>query len=176
MATRLARLLLAPDYRLMKRLHRWHAPGWVRWWMLAATRAGDGWLWYGIGAGILIWGGRNHVAAPLAAIVAAGAGILVFLVLKRLAGRKRPCDLHPHCWSTVLPPDRFSFPSGHTITAFAVSVVWSLAYPALTPWLAFCALSVAASRVILGMHFLSDVLAGALIGSLLGYGAYSILL
>jgi len=77
----------------------------------------------------------------------------------------------PHCWSTLLPPDQFSFPSGHSITAFAVVVSVAFFYPVLMAGLLFCALSVAVSRILLGMHFLSDVVAGAAIGSLLGYAA-----
>ncbi len=52
-----------------------------------------------------------------------------------------------------LPPDQFSFPSGHTITAFAVAVSLSRFYPELATGLLFCALSIAASRILLGMHF-----------------------
>jgi undecaprenyl-diphosphatase len=68
----------------------------------------------------------------------------------------------------LLPPDRFSFPSGHTITAFAIAVSLGLYYPALLVGLVFCALSVAASRVILGLHYLSDVLVGIVIGAAIG--------
>jgi undecaprenyl-diphosphatase len=76
--------------------------------------------------------------------------------------------VEPHCWAQLLPPDQFSFPSGHTITAFAVAVSLGGFYPEMLPGLFFCAASVAASRVVLGMHFLSDVLAGAAIGATLG--------
>jgi len=93
----------------------------------------------------------------------------VFLALKERIGRKRPCEIGPVGWVSLLPPDQFSFPSGHTITAFAVVVPLLYFYPALTPALLFCAFSVAVSRIILGMHFLSDVLAGCVIGGGLGY-------
>jgi undecaprenyl-diphosphatase len=46
-----------------------------------------------------------------------------------------------------------------------------LFYPSLAIGLLFCAISVAASRILLGMHFLSDVLAGAAIGTMLAYGS-----
>jgi undecaprenyl-diphosphatase len=77
--------------------------------------------------------------------------------------------LEPHCWAKLLPPDQFSFPSGHTITAFAVSVCLIHYYPSLAAGLMFCAWSIAASRIILGMHFLTDVLAGATIGGLIAF-------
>jgi undecaprenyl-diphosphatase len=99
--------------------------------------------------------------------IAAAAGIGLFLVLKRAAGRRRPCAIEPHCWSTLLPPDQFSFPSGHTITAFAVCTPLIAQYPEAAPGMLFCALSIAASRVITGMHFLSDVVAGGVLGWLL---------
>ncbi|HTP34019.1 MAG TPA: phosphatase PAP2 family protein [Candidatus Acidoferrales bacterium] len=155
------------DHTLMRRVNRWYAPRWIRIWMICATRGGDGWLWYVLGAVILAFGGEERFAAVGAASMAAAAGIAVFLMLKRKAGRRRPYLFEPHCWATLLPPDQFSFPSGHTITAFAVAASLSHFYPELMFGLYFCALSVAASRILLGMHFLSDVIAGAAIGTLL---------
>jgi undecaprenyl-diphosphatase len=159
------------DHNLMRRVHHWHAPRWIRVWMLCATRGGDGWLWYALGAVLLLFGGEERFRAVAAAAIAAGVGIAIFLQLKKGFGRKRPCALEPHCWATLLPPDQFSFPSGHTITAFAVAISLSRFYPDLAIGLLFCAISVGASRILLGMHFLSDVLAGAAIGSALGFAS-----
>jgi undecaprenyl-diphosphatase len=156
------------DHRLMRRLNQWHPPRWLRWWMIAATRGGDGWLWYAMGFIVALVGGRERLAALGSAVLAVAVGIAIFVNLKRAFGRKRPCALEPHCWAKLLPPDQFSFPSGHTITAFAVAVALGTFYPAMRPGLFFCATSIAASRVILGMHFLSDVLAGAVLGATLG--------
>ncbi len=86
----------------------------------------------------------------------------------RLSQRPRPCQIEPHCWSRVLPPDQFSFPSGHTMTAFSIALVVSYFYPSLEGVLFFLALSIAVSRIVLGMHFLSDVLAGVVMGVALG--------
>jgi len=157
------------DQRLMLRVNRWYAPRWIRVWMICATRGGDGWLWYALGLVLAVFGGERRFLAVGAGALAAGTGIAFFIKLKRLARRKRPSE--PHCWASLLPPDQFSFPSGHTITAFAVSISLAAFYPDLTIGLLFCAVSVAASRILLGMHFLSDVLAGAAIGSLLAIGA-----
>jgi undecaprenyl-diphosphatase len=155
------------DHRLMRRVNRWAAPRWVRYWMLWATRAGDGWLWWGMGLVILLFGGDQRFLAMAAAALSAGVGVVLFRMIKKTTGRRRPCMFEPHCWATLLPPDQFSFPSGHTITAFAVTVSLSHFYPEMRPGFLFCAISVAASRVVLGMHFLSDVMAGAALGTLL---------
>lgn len=160
----------AGDHRLMHRVNRWKPPQWMRLWMIAATRGGDGWLWYAMGLVVALFGGPERFHALLAAAASVSLGIVLFLKLKRAFGRKRPCALEPHCWATLLPPDQFSFPSGHTITAFAVTVSLGMFYPAMLPGLFFCAVNIALSRILLGMHFLSDVLAGAALGTALGYG------
>jgi undecaprenyl-diphosphatase len=165
-------LITRGDYNIMHRANNWVAPRWVRLYVLGATRGGDGWLWYAMGLAILLFGGEQRFAALGAAGLSSVLSILLFLWLKRLTGRRRPCQIERHCWATLLPPDQFSFPSGHTMTAFAVAVPLALFYPNLTVGLFFCALSIATSRILLGMHFLSDVLAGALIGTALGYLGY----
>jgi undecaprenyl-diphosphatase len=156
------------DHRLMRRVHRWRAPRWFRILMILMTRMGDGWLWYSVGLILVVYGGEHRFLAICAASSAALMGILLFRVLKRTSRRKRPCEIEPHCWSLILPPDKYSFPSGHTITAFAVALPVGLFYPELQGVLLIVALLIASSRIILGMHFLSDVLAGSVIGALLG--------
>jgi undecaprenyl-diphosphatase len=163
--------LSAPDYFLMVRLNRWRPPRWIRVWMLAASRAGDGWLWWCCGLAVLASNDVARYEAIRAAALAVLVGTLIFKVLKRAVGRKRPCAIQPHCWATLLPPDQFSFPSGHSITAFAVAISLGAFYPPALPVLMFCASSVAVSRVVLGMHFLSDVIAGSALGAALGYAA-----
>lgn len=162
-------LITKGDHSVMRRANNWEAPRWVRLYSISATRVGDGWLWYAMGLAILFLGGKSRFEAVGAAATSAALSVLLFGWLKRLTGRRRPCEIEPHCWATLLPPDQFSFPSGHTMTAFAVAVPLSLFYPTLAVGLLFCALSIAMSRIVLGMHFLSDVVAGALIGTGLGY-------
>jgi undecaprenyl-diphosphatase len=140
------------DHRLMRRMNRWRAPRWFRIWMIAATRMGDGWIWYGLGLMLLAYGGQQRFSAIGAAGSAAVLGIFVFKALKRLSQR----------------PDKFSFPSGHTMTAFSIALVVSYFYSSLEGVLFFLALSIAVSRIVLGMHFLSDVLAGVVMGVALG--------
>ncbi|MEJ7605870.1 MAG: phosphatase PAP2 family protein [Bryobacteraceae bacterium] len=141
------------DHRLMRRVNAWPAPRWIRLWMVCATRGGDGWIWYAMLTVILSFGGPERFAAAAASVMAVAAGIAIFLIVKRKTGRKRPCAIEPHCWAKLLPPDQFSFPSGHTITAFAMASSLGLFYPSLLPGLLFIAVSIALSRIVLGMHF-----------------------
>jgi undecaprenyl-diphosphatase len=103
---------------------------------------------------------------------AEAATIVVFPLLKKASKRKRPCQLESHCWAKILPPDQFSFPSGHAMSAFAIAVPLCIFYPELQAALLALSVSIAVSRVILGMHFVSDVVVGSLLGAGLGYGAY----
>jgi hypothetical protein len=68
----------------------------------------------------------------------------------------------------VPAPDKFSFPSGHTMTAFAVWAVLAEGLPLLGPPFLVMAMMIGASRIFLGMHYPTDVLVGALLGSSLG--------
>ena len=162
----------APDFNLMRRLNRWRAPRWFRWWMLLATRAGDGWLWALIGIAVLLSPDAMRFRAIEAAACAVTCGIVLFHKVKRLVCRTRPRDIEPHCWAHIVTRDRFSFPSGHSTTAFAVAITLGSFYPEIMPVLLVLAANVAISRVVVGMHFLSDVLVGSGMGALLGYAAF----
>jgi undecaprenyl-diphosphatase len=164
--------LSAPDRNLMRRCNRWRAPRWVRWWMLCATRAGDGWLWGLIGIAVLCSPDPVRFRAIEAAGCAVTCGIILFHTLKRVVCRVRPRDIEPHCWAHIATRDKFSFPSGHSTTAFAVALSLGSFYPEILPLLLILAANVAISRVVVGMHFLSDVLVGSGMGALLGYAAF----
>jgi undecaprenyl-diphosphatase len=109
-----------------------------------------------------------------AAGCAVAGGILAFHTIKRVVCRVRPTDIEPHCWAHIVTRDRFSFPSGHSTTAFAVALSLGSFYPEIMPLLLVLAVNVAISRVVVGMHYLTDVLVGSGMGALLGYAAFRI--
>jgi undecaprenyl-diphosphatase len=164
--------LSAPDHKLMRRVNSWRAPRWIRWWMLLATRAGDGWLWGMVGVAVLLSSDVLRFRALEAAACAVTVGIVMFHKVKRVFCRTRPRDIEPHCWAHIVTTDKFSFPSGHSTTAFAVALSLGSFYPEIMPLLLVLAANVAVSRVVVGMHFLSDVLVGSGMGALLGYAAF----
>ncbi|MGJ8693226.1 MAG: phosphatase PAP2 family protein [Thalassotalea sp.] len=93
----------------------------------------------------------------------------IYFVLKRSLKRRRPPEVIPYFSSLVTPSDQFSFPSGHTMAAFLLAGLCCLVYGATAYPLYIWATCVGCSRVILGVHFPTDILAGACLGSALAY-------
>ena len=145
-------------------------PRWFRVFMLSSSRLGDGWLWLLTGALLLALGAHRTLAAGA---VSMGVANTALVLLKRKFHRQRPCDHARHPAFDVRPlaffkEDCVSFPSGHTLNAFALGSVVAFSFPPLAPAVFFVAVSIAASRVILGLHYLSDVLFGAALGLAIG--------
>ena len=171
---RSARLSLAAHHslnRLAAREHAWlerlngvRLPAWEVQLMRLASRLGDGVFWYALMGALLAGYGRDAVPAVLHMIVAGLLGTLIYKWLKGATERPRPYQACPSICCLTAPLDRFSFPSGHTLHAVVFSLVATAYYPALG-WLVwpFTAL-VALSRLVLGLHYVSDVMVGAVLG------------
>ena len=154
------------DARIALRVQAWRPPAWLCVTTVAATRMGDGWAWAALA--VLLFTSGDHLRPVLTAAVLAGfAASFTFVLIKRRIRRPRPCDRAPHPVFRVRAPDRFSFPSGHTINAFAICGVVAHEFAALTPLLTALAAGIGASRVVLGLHYVSDVVVGAVLGLLI---------
>jgi undecaprenyl-diphosphatase len=94
-------------------------------------------------------------------------GVLIYSLLKRVFVRERPFITHTSIDRAAAPLDRYSFPSGHTLHAVAFSWQAGAHFPELLWVLAPLAALIAASRMVLGLHYPSDVLAGGAIGAAL---------
>jgi membrane-associated phospholipid phosphatase len=114
---------------------------------------------------------RFPTAATVAATSLAAAATLVF-VLKDILERSRPELAHPGTADPlVATPSSYSFPSGHTATAFATATVIGLLHPRLRLPVFALATLVGLSRIYLGVHFFFDVVAGAALGIAVGWAA-----
>ncbi|MGA0609312.1 phosphatase PAP2 family protein [Caldimonas sp. KR1-144] len=132
------------------------------------SRLGDGVLWYGLMIA-LPWLDRRDGWAVVAHMFALGVlNLMIYREVKRRTARRRPFIACVDVCARARVLDQFSFPSGHTLHAVAFATLLTVNYPPMAPALwAFAAL-VAASRVALGLHYPSDVLAGVALGLLTG--------
>ena len=111
---------------------------------------------------------RKLPAAALAALSAAAIAGFTVMMLKGVFDRARPPLVDPSLDPVGTVPGSASFPSGHAATAFAAAVAVSVLYPRFRTRLLALAATVALSRVYLGMHYATDVLAGSLLGAAIG--------
>jgi undecaprenyl-diphosphatase len=152
------------DSSLCIRINRTSHNRWVRRIFRLVSRLGDGLFWYAVMLGILLSQGSEGILPCLHMAFVGLSGTLLYKWIKDKTLRPRPYEIHQDVWLSGIPLDRFSFPSGHTQHAVAFSSVTLVYYPVLAPILLPFTLLVAMSRVVLGLHYPSDVLAGALIG------------
>ena len=139
------------------------------------SRLGDGIFWYCLMLVLPVaYGERGLVAAAQMAAVAL-VGVVVYKALKHRLVRERPYITQAGIFAGTPPLDRYSFPSGHTLHAVSFTLLASVGFPALALVLVPLALLVALSRVVLGLHYPSDVLAGALIGCGMACASLSLL-
>lgn len=153
------------DGALALRLNRASRSIWVHAPFRAVSRLGDGVAWYALMLALLVRFGADAVPAVLHMIAAGLAGTALYKWLKGKTSRPRPHETHPGITLFAAPLDHYSFPSGHTLHAVAFMLVAVAYYPGLAWLTAPFTLLVAASRVMLGLHYPSDVVAGALIGA-----------
>lgn len=130
-----------------------------------ASRLGDGAFWYALMAAMVLCDGLDGLRASAHLALTGVVALALYKLVKRYTRRPRPfaSDVRIRAW--VAPLDEFSFPSGHTLHAVAFSLVAIAHYPVLAWLLVPFTTAVAASRVALGLHWPSDVLAAIVLGT-----------
>ena len=146
------------------RLGEWSA---LRGFFAAVSRLGDGVFWYVLMAAPVIVDGLHGLTASIHMAATGVVALTLYKTLKRWTRRPRPFAADGRIQAWVAPLDEFSFPSGHTLHAVSFSLVAIGHYPLLASVLLPFTLCVAASRVVLGLHYPSDVLAASGIGTAL---------
>jgi undecaprenyl-diphosphatase len=131
------------------------------------SRLGDGMFWYLLLLLIPIGYGQAGLVPAAQMGTMALVGIALYKLLKQRLVRERPYITFDGILAGTPPLDRYSFPSGHTLHAVSFTSIATVHFPELGWVLVPFAVLVAASRVVLGLHYPSDVLAGAMLGGLL---------
>ena len=157
----------AAEYGLCRRLNRGASFAIPRRVFRIASRLGDGIVWYLLIVLLPVLYGAPALKPAIVMAFTGVLGVALYTLLKRLFVRERPFITHAAIDLRGAPLDRYSFPSGHTL--HAVSFAWQATahFPELGWVLVPLAALIAASRVVLGLHYPSDVLAGAAIGAAL---------
>ena len=158
----------AIDRRMCVAANRWGGRRAVGVFFGAISRLGDGVFWYALMASLALLDGLRGLTAASHMALTGLSALLLYRLLKRWTRRPRPFRACPGVIAHVPPLDEFSFPSGHTLHAVSFTLVALAYFPALFVVLTPFAALVGLSRVVLGLHYPSDVLAACVIGGGLG--------
>jgi undecaprenyl-diphosphatase len=142
--------------------------------MQAISWLGNGIFWYALMLALLV-ADLSGAAMPVLHMAFAGAVCTCcYKMVKRSTVRARPYETNPLVLASAAVLDRFSFPSGHTLHAVAFSVIACVYYPGLWVVLAPFTVVTAVSRVALGLHYPSDVIAGGALGAVIVAASFAI--
>jgi undecaprenyl-diphosphatase len=139
----------------------------------SVSKTGDGYAQLGAPLCVYVMGISQGLAYLSAVIISFSAWLPTYWVLKNTCRRKRPPAAIPAFSAAIIASDEFSFPSGHTAAAFLLATMTVLFFGAAGTPLFIWATAVGASRVILGVHFPTDTLAGASLGMGIAYLGHS---
>ena len=140
----------------------------------SVSKTGDGYAQLGLPLCLYVMGASQGLSYFSAVMISFAAWLPIYWVLKNTCRRKRPPAAIPAFSAAIIASDEFSFPSGHTAAAFLLATMTVLFFGVIGTPLFLWAVAVGASRVILGVHFPTDSLAGASLGIGIAHLGHSI--
>ena len=158
----------AAEYGICRKLNRGASFPLPRRVFRIASRLGDGVIWYVLLALLPLLYGAPAVKPAIVMALTGVLGVALYKFLKKIFVRERPFITHTTIDLAMAPLDRYSFPSGHTLHAVAFAWQACAAFPELGFLVIPLGMAIAASRVVLGLHYPTDVLVGALLGVISG--------
>lgn len=145
----------------------------VAYFFKVVSRLGDGLFWYVMLATVWLWQGLLYGLQIIYLLLGGSVGTGIYKLLKSKTVRPRPYQVHQVIRLGERPLDHFSFPSGHTLHAVMITTVLGYIQPLLLVLMLPFTILVALSRMVLGLHYPSDVVVGALIGGVVASGIIS---
>jgi undecaprenyl-diphosphatase len=161
----------AAELKVCRYLNRSSRSSPVRQLFCAVSWLGDGWIWYAVIVALPVVYGSAGLQPALHLAATGALGVLLYKLIKNHAVRERPYITHSAIECASAPLDRYSFPSGHTLHAVCFTLMLTTYWPQWAAALFVLATLIALSRVVLGLHYPTDVAAGAVLGALLGLGS-----
>jgi undecaprenyl-diphosphatase len=125
---------------------------------------GDGKAWYLLMVALPLIYGEKGLATSWNMVTVGVANLVLYKAIKNITGRPRPDVVSKEICLGTAPLDQYSFPSGHTMHAVAFSLIAGAHHTELSLVLIPASSLIALSRVILGLHYPTDVIAGGVIG------------
>ena len=138
----------------------------IRLFFRGVSRLGDGVFWYSLLAFLHYLKGTQGFFQAIHILFTALVVLAVYKYLKKTLVRERPFISFKNIQQAAPALDRYSFPSGHTMHALSFALMFSYYLPAVAPLVCGFASLVAMSRIILGLHYPTDVIVGGLLGSI----------
>lgn len=133
------------------------------------SHTGDGPVYFVIALALFLLETTTGHMFFWAGIIAYAFQVSLYLLLKNLIKRDRPAAKISTYRAWITPSDQFSFPSGHTAAAFLFACLILHFYSLFSLPAFIWASAIAASRVLLGVHYPTDLVAGAALGSACAY-------
>lgn len=138
------------------------------------SRLGDGIFWYLLMLLLPAVYGKTGLQVALQMMLVGVVSLIIYKAVKQLTGRRRPCDRYGDVQRHAPMLDLYSFPSGHTMHAVGFTAVLLGHFPEIGLLVAPFVGLVASSRIVLGLHYPSDVVFGALVGAAVGWGSFQL--
>jgi undecaprenyl-diphosphatase len=145
----------------LNRLSRWRGVGQF---FVSVSLLGNGRIWYTLMLLLPLFQGVEGFKASGHMGISSLATLLVYSLVKGATQRPRPGAVYSAIQTGTHALDKYSFPSGHTMHAVVFSAIACAWFPGLVPVLGLFTLLTALSRVILGLHYPTDVILGAVFG------------
>lgn len=139
------------------------------------SRLGDGVFWYVLILSLPLFNGVQGLKQMFLVAIVGACSVVLYKYLKARLIRERPYISFGAIVAQTQPLDRYSFPSGHSMNAACLAVLLGACEVLLVELVSIFAGLVALSRVILGMHYPSDVVVGLVLGTLVGYTGLMVL-
>lgn len=131
------------------------------------SKSGDGYFYLALGIFIAGIEQNQGTYFLVSGLISFAIEIPLYILLKNLFKRNRPYVTLNNASSVIEPADKFSLPSGHSAAAFLMATLIGFYYPGFFPIVLSWACLIALSRVVLGVHYPSDVMVGMLLGILI---------